>query len=125
MTTQALLEVRDLRKHFKVGHGFFGSAAKVLKAVDGVSFSVAPGETLGLVGESGCGKSTVGKLIMRLVEPTSGTVALRGQDVTHASGRSLARVPPPRCRWSSRIPTPRSTRALRARHDRRRADREL
>ena len=83
MTAQVpVLEVRDLVKHYSVGTSFFGRGTKQLRAVDGVSFSVAPGETLGLVGESGCGKSTVGKAVLRLVEPTSGKVALEGEEIT-------------------------------------------
>jgi oligopeptide transport system ATP-binding protein len=74
MTNDVLLRVRDLKKHFELKRGFFwGEAAKV-HAVDGVSFDLIRGETLGLVGESGCGKSTTGRLILRLIEPTSGEV---------------------------------------------------
>ncbi|MEY4137830.1 MAG: hypothetical protein RLZZ371_12 [Pseudomonadota bacterium] len=87
--TAPLLEVKDLKKHFVVARGLFGGAQTVLKAVDGVSFTLNQGETLGLVGESGCGKSTVGKLIMRLLEPTSGTVKLHDKDMANASGREL------------------------------------
>jgi len=78
----SVLEVRDLVKHYEVGGGLFGRGRKQLRAVDGVSFSIAPGETLGLVGESGCGKSTVGKAVLRLVEPTAGHIALEGEDIT-------------------------------------------
>jgi oligopeptide/dipeptide ABC transporter ATP-binding protein len=74
----ALLEVRDLTKHFPVRKGVFSRLGGVVHAVDGVSFDIAEGETLGLVGESGCGKSTTGKLILRLVEPTRGRVTWRG-----------------------------------------------
>jgi oligopeptide transport system ATP-binding protein len=74
MTNDVLLRVRDLKKHFELKRGFFwGEAAKV-HAVDGVNFDLIRGETLGLVGESGCGKSTTGRLILRLIEPTSGEV---------------------------------------------------
>ena len=74
MTNDTLLQVRDLTKHFDIKRGFFwGEAAKV-HAVDAVSFDITQGETLGLVGESGCGKSTTGRLILRLIEPTSGEV---------------------------------------------------
>jgi oligopeptide/dipeptide ABC transporter ATP-binding protein len=84
----ALLEVNDLKKHYIVDRGLLG-ATKVLKAVDGVSFTLARGETLGLVGESGCGKSTVGKMIMRLVEPTAGAIRLDGADMMTTRGAAL------------------------------------
>lgn len=84
-----LLQVQDLRVHFAVQRGWFGRARAHLKAVDGVSFEIAPGETLGLVGESGCGKSTLGRAILRLIEPTSGRILLDGQDLTQLTGASL------------------------------------
>jgi oligopeptide/dipeptide ABC transporter ATP-binding protein len=76
------LEVRNLVKHFIAKRSVFGQTLATVKAVDGVSFAIQPGETLAIVGESGCGKSTVGRLVMRLLEPTSGEVHLGGQDVT-------------------------------------------
>ena len=82
------LEVVDLRKHFPLS-GRVGRAGAVVHAVDGVSFSVRPGEVVGLVGESGSGKSTVGNCVLRLLEPTSGTIRLRGTDITHLSRRKL------------------------------------
>ena len=84
----ALLEVTDLVKHFPVRSGAFGSKGTV-RAVDGVSFSVDKGQTLGLVGESGCGKSTTGRLLMRLLDPTSGAVRLAGQDISGLRGAEL------------------------------------
>jgi peptide/nickel transport system ATP-binding protein/oligopeptide transport system ATP-binding protein len=80
-----LLEVRDLVKHYPTQQGLFGGGGAQVRAVDGVSFSIASGETLGLVGESGCGKSTTGKLILRLQDPTSGTILWRGRDVSRLS----------------------------------------
>jgi oligopeptide/dipeptide ABC transporter ATP-binding protein len=81
------LEVVDLVKHFPAGGQFV--RAGTVHAVDGVSFSIAPGEVLGLVGESGSGKSTVANCVMRLVDPTSGSVRLKGRDITHLSRREL------------------------------------
>ncbi len=86
MTTEPTLEVVDLVKHFPVrGVGAHG----VVHAVDGVSFSIGPGELLGLVGESGSGKSTVANCVIRLLDPTSGTITLKGRDITHLSRRAL------------------------------------
>ena len=78
----ALLEVSDLKKHYPVRAGILRRAVGTVHAVDGVSFSLGFGETLGLVGESGCGKSTVARSILRLVEPTSGSIRLNGRDIT-------------------------------------------
>jgi len=84
-----LLDVQNLKVHFPLKTGWLGGPRESVKAVDGVSFSIAPGETLGLVGESGCGKSTLGRAIVRLVEPTAGSVSFAGTDLTHASGKEL------------------------------------
>ena len=73
-TADVILEVRDLVKHFEVGGGFFGRTRGIVRAVDGVSFSIRRGETLGLVGESGCGKTTTGRCILQLERPTSGRI---------------------------------------------------
>jgi oligopeptide/dipeptide ABC transporter ATP-binding protein len=81
----ALLEVADLIKDFSIrGSGLLGRRAR-LRAVGGVSFAIAPGETLGIVGESGCGKSTLGRLVLRLLEPTSGTIRFDGRDISALS----------------------------------------
>jgi oligopeptide transport system ATP-binding protein len=84
-----LLEVKKVKVHFPVKHGLFSGVREFVKAVDDVSFSLEPGETLGLVGESGCGKTTLGRAIVRLVEPTAGSVLLNGEDVTRMSGPVL------------------------------------
>jgi oligopeptide transport system ATP-binding protein len=77
----ALLEIRDLKKHYPVRDGMFRRASQYVKAVDGVTLAIEPGETLGLVGESGCGKTTLGRCVVRLVEPTSGSIAFEGRDL--------------------------------------------
>ncbi|HEY9451825.1 MAG TPA: ABC transporter ATP-binding protein, partial [Bradyrhizobium sp.] len=84
----AVLEVDRLTKHFTFRRGLFGGEGAV-RAVDGVTFSLAQGETLALVGESGCGKSTVARLVLRLTDPTSGTIRLNGEDITRTAGESL------------------------------------
>ncbi len=82
MSHEPVLQVDGLVKHYGIRGGLLGRTVAHVRAVDGVSFAIAPGETLGLVGESGCGKSTVGKAILRLVEPTAGRVTLEGEDIT-------------------------------------------
>ena len=84
-----VLEVVDLKKHFVIRKGLLRRAAGHVRAVDGLSFAIGDGETLGLVGESGCGKSTVGRTILRLIEPTAGVIRLGGHDVTHLSRSEL------------------------------------
>ena len=84
-----LLEVRDLYKHFPVRAGVLQRVVAWVKAVDGVSFEVRQGETLGLVGESGCGKTTVGRTLLRLIEPTSGSVHFEGRDVLALRSKEL------------------------------------
>jgi len=80
-----LLEVEGLRKYFPLNDGWFSNSGRQVHAVDGVSFSIGYGETLGLVGESGCGKSTVGKVTLKLTDPTAGKIRLRGKDITGLS----------------------------------------
>jgi len=87
-----LLEVEDLRMYYPVRGGIFGGKIGDVRAVDGVTLSVAPGETLGLVGESGCGKSTLGRAITRLEEPTGGRVRFAGKDLATASKDELFRL---------------------------------
>jgi len=77
-----LLQVDNLKKHFPITRGVFSRVSGQVHAVDGVSFHINPGETLGLVGESGCGKSTVGRTLLKLLEPTGGTIRVQGDDIT-------------------------------------------
>ncbi len=90
--TAPLLEVRDLAMHFPVREGVLLRSRQTCKAVDGVSFTLAPGETLGLVGESGCGKSTLGRCIVRLLPPTAGQILFNGTDLAPLSRRALKPV---------------------------------
>ena len=83
-----LIEVRDLKKHFRV-RGMLGRT-RVVHSVDGVSFDIERGETFGLVGESGCGKTTLGRTVTRLYEPTSGQILFEGTDIAPLKGRALS-----------------------------------
>jgi peptide/nickel transport system ATP-binding protein/oligopeptide transport system ATP-binding protein len=87
--TPFLLDVRDLKKHFAIRKGLLRRVVGYVYAVDGVSLTLRHGETLGVVGESGCGKSTAGKTIMKLMEPTSGSIRIRGQDITHLDRKAM------------------------------------
>jgi ABC-type glutathione transport system ATPase component len=87
-----LLSIRDLVKVYQTGDGLFGKATREVRAVNGVSLDITQGETLGLVGESGCGKTTLGRMILRLIEPTSGGITFNGQDVLSASSAELRRL---------------------------------
>ena len=88
---QPLLQVRNLKKHFSVETGFFNPQKGVLKAVDGVSFDLHEREILGVVGESGCGKSTAGRSLLRLIEPTSGEITFQGTDLLKLDRREMRR----------------------------------
>src|SRR5690625_4010137 len=89
---QQLLEVNDLKKYFDIKGDFFGKKIGEVKAVDGFSFNVKKGETLGIVGESGCGKSTTGKSILRLIEPTEGKVTFEGKDLLNLSKEEMRKM---------------------------------
>ncbi len=89
-TNETILEVKDLKQHFYMGHdGIFGGEKQYVYAVDGISFKIRKGETLGLVGESGCGKSTVVRSVAQLYKPTSGEVLLDGKDLTKLSHKDM------------------------------------
>jgi oligopeptide/dipeptide ABC transporter ATP-binding protein len=85
----AVVEVEGLKKHYPVRRGLLRRAVQHVLAVDGITFAIDAGETLGLVGESGCGKSTVGRSVMRLIEPTAGTIRIAGTDITALSRKAL------------------------------------
>lgn len=90
--TETLIEVEDLEKYFPLTGGVFRSVVGQVHAVDGVSFEIKKGETMGLVGESGCGKTTLGRTMLRLIEPTGGKIIFQGEDITHISGRDLRKL---------------------------------
>src|SRR6266581_2859358 len=86
-----VLEVRGLKKHFPARQGLLGRGGRWVKAVDGVDFAIPPGETLGLIGESGCGKTTTSKLILLQETPTAGSIRFDGEDIASLAGRELMR----------------------------------
>ncbi|GGL64785.1 ABC transporter ATP-binding protein [Sporolactobacillus putidus] len=90
--SEPLLKVENLKKYYPIKNGVLGRVSETVRAVDGVSFSVNEGETLGIVGESGCGKSTTGRMIMRLIEPTEGKVSFEGKNILSLSKSDLRRV---------------------------------
>jgi len=92
MTSKIILEVRDLKKYFPIKRGLLQRPAGFVKAVDGVSFDIYEGETLGLVGESGCGKTTTSRAILQLDPPTGGSVKLEGQELVGLGGQELRRI---------------------------------
>lgn len=93
-SSENILEVKDLVKHFPIKSGLLQKTVGAVKAVDGISFTIKKGETFGLVGESGCGKTTAGRTILRLIERTSGSVKFKGQDIFALSKKELRKIRP-------------------------------
>lgn len=89
---QPLLEVNNLKKHFPITKGIFSKEVGAVKAVDGLSFTINKGETLGIVGESGCGKSTAARMIIRLIESSEGSIRLEGQEISEINGKELRAI---------------------------------
>ncbi len=107
--TKSLLDVQHLKKYFPVRRGVLARTVAQVKAVDDVSLQIAEGETLGLVGESGCGKTTVGRTLLRLIEPSAGKILFEGQDLTATQGGACTRCAAT-CKSCFRTPSARSTR---------------
>src|SRR6476646_1281329 len=87
--TDEILKIVNLKKYFKIGGGFLGGKGLNIRAVDDVSFSVKRGETFGLVGESGCGKTTLGQTIIRLYQPTEGSIEFNGTEISHLKASKM------------------------------------
>ena len=94
MATDNILEVRNMVKHYPIKAGVFQHTVGHVKSVDGVSFNIGRGKTFGLVGESGCGKTTIGRTLLRLTEPTSGEAILNGKDIFKMKKRELKEMRP-------------------------------
>jgi oligopeptide/dipeptide ABC transporter, ATP-binding protein, C-terminal domain len=92
MERKELVRIKNLKKYFPVKSGVFSSVSNYLKAVDGVDLTIFEGETLGLVGESGCGKTTLGKTVIKLYEPTEGSISFNGQDIARLSSGGMQRL---------------------------------
>lgn len=94
MSSENILEIKNLKKHFPIKAGVFQKVVGHVKSVDGVSFNIKKGQTFGLVGESGCGKTTIGRTILRLTEPTEGEAILNGKDIFKMSSNELRKIRP-------------------------------
>jgi oligopeptide/dipeptide ABC transporter ATP-binding protein len=92
MTDNTLIEIHDIKKHFRLPGGWLSGGARFVYAVDGVDLTVQEGEVFGLVGESGCGKTTLGRMILRLIEPTDGRINFAGKDLTAIQGEALRQM---------------------------------